>query len=118
MTTAPPIRKKRELLDALTHIAYEVEALDRAATRFARYSRRFDLEAALLHARNVTEFCWAPSKKHPTHKDGVYAVHYVAAKRWKRLRASFSQRPNEKYAAICAQTLHVSVNRDRVRTQR
>src|SRR3990172_7908706 len=108
-----PHRTKRELHNALSHIAYEAEALSRAATHFTNRSRHFDLEAALLHARNLTEFFWAPSARHPPHNDGVYAVHYVPQHRLKALRGSFPQRPNQHYVPLCAQLSHISVRRSR-----
>lgn len=109
---APP-RTKRELRNALTHVVYEAEGMRRAARAFEKNSRRFDLEAALTHARNLIEFFWAPSKSMRPHPDGVYAVHYIPTRRWSDLRAPCAVRPSQHYDALCAQLSHISVRRSR-----
>ena len=57
-----PHRELAELQAAITHIAYEYVALSRASEDIRAASPdilRRDLEVALLHARNLTEFFWA-----------------------------------------------------------
>ena len=76
-TSSLPIRAPQELQGAITHIAYEYVALERARSAFARNNRRFDLEAALVHARNLTEFFWVPSNRRRPHSNGIYAAHYL-----------------------------------------
>jgi hypothetical protein len=108
-----PTRTKRELQNALTHIAYEVEALRRAAVGKGP-GKWLRIEAGLLHVRNLTEFFWTPSTSHTKpHPDGVYATHYIDTKKWIALRSSLSQRPNQKYSAICTQLSHISTARSK-----
>ncbi len=111
--TAPsaPRRTKRELQSAITHVAYEAEGMRRAARAFAQNSRRFDLEAALTHVRNLIEFFWAPSGSMRPHPNGVYAVHYITRSRWQTLRAPCSVRPSQHYDVLCAQLSHISIRR-------
>lgn len=109
MAPTPPPRTRQQLRTAVTHIAYEAEALRRAVGQLNRPHRRLVIEAALLHARNLTEFFWAPSRRHKPHADGVYAIHYVP--NWTRLRGALPQRPNQRYKAMCAQLAHISVRR-------
>jgi hypothetical protein len=65
----------------------------RATETFAAQRRQFDLEAALVHARNLTEFFWAPTNDMRPHPDGVYAIHYVAPDRWRALMKNVSGVP-------------------------
>ena len=109
----PPPRTNRERRTALSHIAYEVAALRGASQVFAKHRRRLDLEAALVHARNLIEFFWAPSPRLSPHPDGVYAVHFVDAGSWKARRSSLPQRPRQRNDALCAQLSHISVKRSR-----
>jgi hypothetical protein len=112
-----PVRRQSELEGAITHIAYEYVGLERALEAFQRTAldgggRRFDLEAALVHARNLVDFFWVPSTRHRPHRDGVYAAHYVPlTTNWVAARSSMPQRPNERYPAMCAQLAHISVTR-------
>jgi hypothetical protein len=108
MTLDP--RKKNELRSAVYHITYEVEAMRRAAAYFGQRKRRFDLEAALVHARNLVDFFWAPSGRRNAHEDGVYAVHFF--KDWPARRGCLPQEPNERYPAISAQLSHISIKRN------
>jgi hypothetical protein len=107
-----PERSDSELRDALTHIAYERVALERAVEQFKQGRRRFDLEAALVHARNLTEFFWSPSKKRGRHKDGIYAVDYLPDSfDWVSSRNGLSPLPSQCYDAISAQLSHISIAR-------
>lgn len=85
----------------------------RAAEAFGARRRPFDLEAALIHARNLTEFFWAPTNDMRPHPDGVYAIHYVPPDRWRALMRNVSVRPSQDYSAMCAQLSHISVKRSR-----
>ena len=99
-----PRRRKKELIEAVPHVAYEKVALDVAVDDFVnRGRRRFDLEAALLHARNLTDFFWRKTN----HDDGVYAIHYDAG--WGP--GTHAQLPRMRYRAMSAQLAHISTKR-------
>ena len=87
--------------------------MSRATESFGVNRRQFDLEAALVHARNLTEFFWAPTNDMRPHPDGVYAIHYVAVDRWRAIMSKVSVRPSQNYSAMCAQLSHISVKRSR-----
>jgi hypothetical protein len=112
-----PGRTSQELRDAITHIAYEFVGLERALAAFQKPrdqggERAFDLEAALVHARNLAEFFWALSRRRPAHRDGVYAAHYLAASAsWAAIRHGLPQLPNERYDAVSKQLAHISIAR-------
>jgi len=58
----------------VTHIAYELEALERAV---ARPGKRLELEALLVHARNLREFFWKEWDPFDKFADSdVLAEHY------------------------------------------
>jgi hypothetical protein len=96
------------------HITYEREALLRAAKQFRKTERRFDVEAALVHARNLIDFYWSPSNARARHPNGVYAVdYYQPATEWKTQLCSKSQYPSQLYDALSARVVHVSVERTR-----
>jgi hypothetical protein len=98
------LRSKEERIAAVPHIAYERVALALALEDFVkRGRRRFDLEAALIHARNLTDFFWLKT----THCDGVYARHYDET--WGP--GSHSQLPSMRYDAMSAQLAHISTRR-------
>jgi hypothetical protein len=110
---SPPHRTRTELRSAVYHITYELEAMRRAATRFSQHDRRFDLEAALLHARNLTDFFWTPCGSRRAHRDGVYAVDFFGDPRaWRTRRSALPQQPNERYDALSAQLAHISIKRN------
>ena len=117
MRRSLPPRTARELQDAVTHVAYERVGLDRALHAFQRPKaqggcRRFDLEAALVHARNLTDFFWAPIRRRQPHPNGIYAAHYLPpGVDWTAIRKQFPQLPDQCYDAISAQLSHVSVAR-------
>jgi len=69
-----------------------------------RTGSSLDLEATLVHARNLTEFFW--SGRSP-HQDGVCAKHYLPS--WDT--QSLPQLPNERYGAMSNQLVHISVHR-------
>jgi hypothetical protein len=99
-----PRRRKKELIEAVPHVAYERVALDVAVEDFLKRSgRRFDLEAALVHARSLTDFFW----RRTNHSDGVYALHYDEG--WAPGR--HGQLPRMRYEAMSAQLAHISTKR-------
>ncbi len=118
-----PHRSRPQLHDAITHIAYEYVGLERALAAFRRPQsqggqRRFDLEAALVHARNLTEFFWAPSRRRRSHRDGVYAAHYLPTPdSWGTIRTALTQLPNERFDAISSQLAHISTARSKKGTR-
>jgi hypothetical protein len=107
-----PKRTIGDRRSAVFHITYELEAMTRASAAFRHSHRRFDLEAALVHSRNLIEFFWCPSGSRTIHPDGVYAAHYFPSlAEWKAARLDCPQFPNELYPALCAQLSHISVRR-------
>lgn len=109
-----PSRTTQELGNTLTHVAYEFVALERALAAFHQQARQpwIRLESALIHARNLIDFFWAPIRKRRPHHNGVYAVHYVAAPTdWAGIRDRLSRWPNQRYDALSAQLAHISVLR-------
>jgi hypothetical protein len=108
-----PQHRLDKLRTAITHVAYEAESLRRATDSFRRHGRRFDLEAGLLHARNLIEFFWMPAAGKDVHKDGVYAAHYIPSADWVRLRSLHPQRPWELFQPISSQLAHISVRRSK-----
>lgn len=95
------------------HATYENEAMRRAVQKFGRTRGRLDLEAALVHIRNLVDFFWAPSTSRCVHVDGVYAAHFVPdLAAWKQIRGAAPQGPNQRYDALCAQVAHISVRRN------
>ena len=72
-----PPRSRGELRAAVYHVTYENEAMRRAIRQFRRTHGRLDLEASLLHVRNLVDFFWAPTRNRLAHDDGVYATHFV-----------------------------------------
>ena len=107
-----PNRKQAELRAAVYHITYEREALLRAAKQFGTTNRRFPLEAALVHARNLIDFFWSPTKDRKPHRDGVYAAHfYRSVANWREVRKGVSERPSQLYDALSAQVVHISTKR-------
>jgi hypothetical protein len=116
MPATLPTRTQRELQDAVTHVAYEHAALQSAVQAYnARGSRkhsRFELEAALIHARNLVDFFWAPVGTRQPHPNGIYAAHYLpAGADWITIRSGFPQRANQRYDAMSAQLAHLSTAR-------
>lgn len=85
--------------------------MSRAARAFTQSRRRFDMEACLVHARNLVEFFWAPTQSMRAHGDGVYAIHYIDRDEWTALRAPCSVRPCQHYKALSAQLSHISTRR-------
>lgn len=109
-----PVRTEDELREAVTHVAYEFVGLERALAAFqlpqgSGGQRRFDLEAALLHARNLIDFFWAPTRNRRAHRNGIYAAHYLS--HWTDIRSGLPQGPNQRYEAISGQLAHISVVR-------
>lgn len=117
--TLPTNRTNLELRAGVEHIAYEFVALERAFQQVQDGRpdpRRFDLEAALLHARNLIDFFWAPVGRRRPHPDGIYAGHYDPV--WTNGVGALPQRPNERYDAMSAQLAHISTRRIAVRGPR
>ena len=108
--TELPKRSRQECLDALVYVAYERVALDAALAAYSRgEGRPFTLEAALIHARNLTEFFWPRGRN--LHDAAVYAAHYLPPKGWPIQR--LPQSPDKAYREINAQLAHVSTKRSR-----
>ena len=94
----------------VTHIAYELEALQRAA---ARPGKRLELEALLVHTRNLRDFFWKEWDPFDKFADSdVLAEHYFPSHlTW---RGSKNKQPptlERTWCAIDKQLAHITRDR-------
>ena len=107
-----PSRTPAQLRGSVYHITYEREGMLRAGAKFRQTEGRFPLEAALVHARNLIDFCWTPTNKRRAHPDGVYAANFFKPGVWKTRIRAVPSRPSQLYEALSAQLVHISVKRN------
>lgn len=110
----PPSPKEMDRM--ISHIAYEVAALESASSRWA--GDRLVLEALLLHVRNLRDFFWLEWNATSRFAgNDLFAENYFsAAETWRRARGSKPPAVSQTWRAINSQLAHIS--RDRIRPKR